>query len=322
MPSQTASKPPSAHRDAARFAWRVVLPYVAVLAVACVGLDRAVERGLLFTSSVAGAYKVHRILAEPHPDEVPVVGSSRAKCCYAPSHLGVPAFNYGLNGADFDVALFFMEQALAQPGTQPLVVNVDYDWWGGRLGDPANYVASAEYPAVRALLGPAYQPVYRVPLLRHFGLFDEYVSDFLKSRLTVTEDVDQGAGLLLGQQPPARWAQLMALARAGRYDDIRLDTSRLQQLLRLVDAHPERRWVFVVAPYHPAYLEGLGDLADTEAWLAELDARPHVTLLDYARAPYADSLWFDPKHLNRAGAQRFSEELGAALAPLLDGVDA
>ena len=300
----------SSDSDERRLLLRLVAPYLLVLVGAALLLDVAIERQLLFGSSASGAYKVHRITHESPVEEWPIIGTSRAKCCFIPDSIAPRAFNYGLNGADFDVTLFFLEQALQRDTATPVLLSVDYDWWSGALGNLANYVASAEHPAVRDLMGEAYHPIHRVPLLRHFGLFDTYVADYLKSRFTVTEVVTQGAGLLLGQVSPARFGAMVRAARAGRYvPATAIDSTRLDRLRVLLAEHRNRPVVLVVPPYHPSFMEGLRSQGRRMEWVQAMDTFPQVRVLDYSRVHYADSLYFDLKHLNAQGARRFNGQL-------------
>lgn len=272
------------------------MPLLLVLLPAAWGLDAFIRHELIYNSEAAGGYKVHRARAMP-PEEVAVVGSSRAKCCIVPDSLGGPAFNYGLDGAGFDVVAWFLEKALQRPGHAPVLVNVDFHWWAVGIGDVNNYIAEAGDPAIRRLLGPRYEPRFRIPMLRFYGRLDVILAEYLKARFSVTEEVRAGAGLLLGQLPPARFQALAGAARAGRVGDFAymgVDSLRLKRLEALLDAYPEHPVVFVVAPYHGAYLDGMGAarLAAARAWLQALACRTHVHVLDYAGMPLPDTLFF------------------------------
>ena len=57
------------------------------------------------------AYKLERLLAKTEMHETPILGSSRAETCFAPSVLGTNVFNYGISGSCIRETLFQIGRA-------------------------------------------------------------------------------------------------------------------------------------------------------------------------------------------------------------------
>ena len=84
-------------KDARRFLSRYLLPFVVVLTVFCLVWDYFLRETVIFETEIQGVAKLHRIY-EPHPGEIPIIGSSRALGSYIPDSIHPNAYNYGING--------------------------------------------------------------------------------------------------------------------------------------------------------------------------------------------------------------------------------
>lgn len=295
-----------------RFILRIVLPFGLATAVLMVVGNALFERYIILSNPANGAFKVNRILTENDPQEIPILGNSRAEAHFASSVIHPKCFNYGLSGTHSDVMLFFLRQELKKSRRTPILVNFDLEGLDSAIGNPSNYLLNAGDPDVRALMGPHYSCAYRVPLLKYFNQFDLFFGLWLNNRAQHSSRNDRGAMLRYERIEPATLQANLARRAAGvnTFKGSRLIEAELRALL---EAHPERRVVFVVSPYHAGIFQHFPNLDVAMAFLASLDALPHVDVLDFSHVDYPDSLYNNSTHLSYEGAMRFSAELRDSL---------
>lgn len=287
------------------------MPYVITIGISCVLLDAAITRFIALRSDVLGSTRIHRLVSGPGVDVVPVLGSSRANVDYIADSLHAHAFNFGNAGAGYDAVEFQLRKALEHEGNMPIIVNVDLGWWSMHgVGDPAMYIPSMSDADVRQLLGDQAEFHHRIPLIRYFGVYQNYASAYLTEW---SRDFTEAEGY---SPSPEEFEQRIDALRSWKVDH-EPDSARRARLFELVDRHPDRRLIFVVAPYHPSYFTVAAHEPGDDAWLTELGRRAHVTVVDFSHHPYPDSFFVDPVHMNRAGARRFSSDLRAQIQHLL-----
>ncbi|HEX7070134.1 MAG TPA: hypothetical protein VF190_04990 [Rhodothermales bacterium] len=290
---------------------RIVIPYGVAIVAACVVLDFAITRWVALSDPEIGSARIHRLVSAGVTDEIPLLGSSRANSNYAVESLDPRIHNYGIKGAGFEAVAFQLEKALERETDRPILVNVDLGWWSMKgAGDLAMYVPSSHDPAVRELLESDLRFYHRLPFVRYFGLYQRYWTERLDEwgRL-----IAEGRGFHETSEGLSRAAE----ALRSWAPDHAPDSLQLARLLSLLDEHPDRSIIFVVAPYHASYFQIARHADAADGWLAELDRRPNATVVDFSRAVYPDSLYTDPVHLNWNGARRFSEDLRAEIADLI-----
>lgn len=273
-------------------------------------IDGMITRYLTYSDDQLGSFRIHRLVTSADPDEVAILGSSRAFSNYDAASIDSRAFNYGIPAAGFGAVKFQLNKVLERGGSAPVIINTDLGWWSMTgIGDLAAYVPSVHDADVRKLIGDRYRIYHHLPFARYFGLYQNYVteraSNWIRGR-------DRSANF-----DPEQFAHHIEAMREWNISH-EPDSSKLASLLRLVDRHPDRHLFFVVAPYHPAYFEVASYSDSSEVWLNELDSRPHVTVVDFSRRVYADTLFFDAVHMNPAGAIVFSRDLREEIDSLLN----
>jgi hypothetical protein len=307
-------EPTSSTSSFRRFLFRILLPLVLVIGVAGLLFGYWFERAVIFSNPGCGAYKVSRIIHETHPGEIPIFGSSRAEGCMLPDSLGPRFFNYGLSGTRYDITLFFLEEECRKQKTTPwILLNLDLDGLLRAPGDIANYIPNCSYAPVRELLGTEYRPYFSIPFLRYYGRFETYVRAYMTGRIELTKVTNKGAAIEKNELPRAQFDALVAERRSTPTTFV-TDTALKQKLFSLITTHPQRRFVFIVAPYHSSFFDKYQNPADLSAFMAALKALPNVSLLDYSRLPLADSQFLNTSHINFKGAVPFNHLLRDTLA--------
>jgi len=297
-----------------------VKPWLAVLHAfaAIAGLaDYSLTRWAIDENPAGNAGRVYHLLREAG-DEIPIFGSSRVYHDYVPAQMGVNAYNYGLDGASYEVTDALLQIELAKPKTTPIVIDLkpeaDHD-----IGDPATYIPFVFDSRIRGMLVRNDAIVWRffVPGLRYFGYYDYYLKELVNDRAQVMRRVERG----------------FTYERYWTFDRARLDdavTKRLrstngffpdegqdQRLIAQIRAHTERLFFLVYSPVHASCFTSFQNAAEFAAFKQSLAALPNVVVLDFSRTDYPDQWFMDTNHLLYDGAVDFSRRLGERIKAVL-----
>ncbi|MFN8397391.1 MAG: hypothetical protein U0176_22400 [Bacteroidia bacterium] len=304
---------------------RILLPLAVIGVVVCLGLDWLVENQIIQKTPSHGAAKLLRI-REPHPDEIPIIGSSRALCSYIPDSLGTNYYNYGINGIGYAVMDVFLQQELAQRDkTGPIVLNFDYGMFYYQTGDLNAYIPNLDIPGLRELVkrGGRYSGHLELPGIRYFGCLDAFVRDHLNDRLQLTKAINKGAVL----EKQAIKAEEFAKLVNQRKDTVEKFEPRMElvdTLVKRIQAHPNREFLIVMAPYHSSFYASISPEGRfrADSIMAALDALPNARFIRFDTRDWADSLFFNTTHVGLAGARKMSQMLRDSLrGPMLPKED-
>lgn len=303
-------------RHLKRLIVRILLPLAVIGCLFLLGLDWFVKHQLIGETPTHGAAKLYRI-QEPHPNEIPIFGSSRAQCSYIPDTLGPNYYNYGINGVGFAVMDIFLKRELAQANkTTPIILNFDFRMFAYQMGDLNAYLPHSEIPEVKALLKRHgfYSGHMRIPGLRYYGAIDAFTKDRLNERLQLTKAINKGAAIERSVKSPEQMAVLVQKRKDSteRFDP---DPALVEVLFQRIEAHPQRNFEIVVAPYHSAYYESIpdADLMSAKRLMERLDALPNARLIFFDTRQWPDSLFFNTTHVSRLGAIKMSQMLRDSL---------
>ncbi len=289
-----------------RFFLRHFLPYLAIVAVICIGLDWGIRKYVIFKTPMHGAAKINRVIEGA--DEIAIFGSSRALGSYIPDSLAPNAYNYGINGISYEVIDLFLKYETARMDhSSPIVINFDYDMFRGGIGDPNNYIPHVNRPEFRKLLQDRdkWEIWYRLPGIRFFNSYDSYFKDYINARVGLTKVVNKGAALEKNVIPEATFDKLVE-ARLKQPEAWGIDSLQEAKLIAHFDARPDRKFYLVIAPYHWSYYQGFKGMDTAQAWLDKIDRRENVEVVKVDGREWPDSLFVNTTHINLKGAQRFT----------------
>lgn len=295
---------------------RILLPLLVLGIIFCLGLDWFVKNQLIEKTSTHGAAKLYRI-QELHPDEIPIIGSSRALCSYIPDSIGKNVYNYGINGIGYAVMDIFLQEELSQRGKKtPIILNFDYQMFAYQMGDLNSYLPHSELPAVRALLerNQFYSFQTRIPGIRYFGAIDAFTKDRLNERLQLTKAITKGAAIEKAVASPEQMA-ILVQKRADSAEYFKPHGELVDRLLGRIKSNPDRMFYLVVAPYHAAYYASIPkeDFTRAQRLMAEIDTLPNARLINFDTAQWSDSMFFNTTHVSLLGAIRMSQMLKDSL---------
>ncbi|MEO8582377.1 MAG: hypothetical protein ABI415_01200 [Flavitalea sp.] len=301
-------RPNSSISNFKEFILRLLLPSIFILAIICLMLNYIFERNIIIKSENSGAYKVNRVLNGKNQFEIPIFGSSRALNSYIPDSISKYAFNYGLNGAQDDIWLFFLKKELAKTRTSPIIINFDFNGLDSAKGDLQYYLYNSNDAEVRKIVGDDWQPYFNVPMVKYFGRVESYITDYLKEKTELTRITNRGASLYKLVQSPKAFAAILKERRENG-EVFRNSIQLRNELFRVLKEPRNREIYFVIAPYNKTYIESQKNVNDAKSFLNELRTIPRVTVFDYSEFDLPDEDFFNTSHVNYKGAQIFSAEL-------------
>ncbi len=294
------------------FLKKICLPWILISVVVGAVFNYFFERKIILGSEISGSYKMNKLISEVDVTEIPFFGSSRCEGTFIPDSLVKNGFNYGINGTQDDVLLFCLREECKKNKSTPVIMNFDLDGLNHSIGDLANYIYNSDYPAVQLLLGPKYEPIFKVPLLKYYGHFETYTKYYLNDIFNLTKFTNNGAAIEKNVLSEKKLNELIR-ERMNTASSFENDPVLLAGLLSVFDAHPERHFIVVVTPYHPSCFNRFGNYDEAVAFLNGIDSLDNVTVLNFAKAPYPDSCFINTTHLNLTGARIFNRALRDSL---------
>lgn len=287
--------------------WTALL--LAFVGIAVVG-DYFLTHWAIYENPSGNAGRLHHLITESG-DEIPIFGSSKVYYDYVPSELGLNTFNYGLDGASFEVTDTLLEIELSKHKSTPIIIDLKPDAEHD-IGDPSSYVPLAFDKRIRGLLERSGAMVWRflVPGIRYFGYYDYYLKEWVDARAHVMRVVERGFSHEKYWSFDRARLEAAVARRIKGPNGYFPDESQNRRLIEHIRQHPERTFFLVYSPVHPSCLVGFRNAGEFDAFKAQLSALPNAVVLDYLGASYPDQWFKDTNHLLYDGAVAFSRTLG------------
>lgn len=265
------------------------------------------------------AHKIERLLLNVDASEIPILGSSRAETCYAPSVLGTNVFNYGISGSCIRETLFHLRMVLERKTTGDIIVNLDpwgFVYYGTEKtsGFAGAYGLASLNSDVRKKLPDGLVALSDwLPGVRFQGRLRSNLAAWLNARKAVTKKVDQGAALLKRSRTEEEWKVIDASLKPESFTGPNAEAqAELDAIEALLNERPGVRVFWIVAPASPSYKRLLQGEHELEHFLKSLHGQNRVVNLlmdeDFGVGDFAD-----PTHLNLQGATKFSTKLRACI---------
>ena len=295
------------------FLSRLIIPFLVLLVIIGAGINYIFEKKIILGSVNSGVYKVNRIINENNKEEIGFFGSSRAEGTFIPDSLVKNGFNYGLSGAQDDVICFFLKEECKKNKTTPLIVSFDLDGLDYSLGDKSNYIYNSEYQPVKDLLQSNYKNIFKIPFIKYSGYFEMYTKYFINDKFNLTRFTNKGAAVEKAEQTEQFFNELIdRQLKAERI--FRNEPSLASELDEILKSNQNRKFIFVITPYHNSFFNGYSNIQDAEKYLNTLKTNPNVVILNFSKLMFPNNYFFDTRHLNLKGAVAFNRILKDSLS--------
>ena len=268
------------------------------------------------------AYKIERLFLNVDASETPILGSSRAETCYAPSVLGTNVFNYGISGSGIRETLFHLRLVLERKKSGYVIVNLDpwgFAYYGTekKSGFAGQYgLAAVESPVRKELPEGLVSLSDWLPGIRFQGFLRANLSAWLSARKAVMKKVDHGAVLAMRSRTEQEWEVIDATLKPESFGEPNAEArEELEMIERLLKERPNVRVFWVVAPASPSWKRLYTGERELERFLNGLKKQHRAVnlLMDNC---FDTEDFVDPLHLNLQGATKFSELVKAHIESL------
>lgn len=284
---------------------KFVLKILLLLIIIGVSLNYIFEEQVIFKSEISGAYKVNRIIKETKINEIPIFGSSRAQGSFVPSILGENYFNYGIDGTQANIWLFFLDMELRKNKSTPIIINYDLHGLVNADGDIANYIPN--WKNMKPILKNSGKIYYHIPFVKYFGKFELYSKHYLNNKMNLTKVTDNGGSFEKSRLTKNKFQELVH-KRNNSEESFGLDKNLVKKFNQLIDSST-RKIILVVAPYHKSYFNKFNNLDMVNNYLNDLNSKNQIKVIDLRDYITKDEMYMNTTHLNYEGALMFSKKL-------------
>jgi hypothetical protein len=294
----------------------VVFPVLLLVGIMAAMFTFWFEQKIILGNESCGAYKINRIITNVDVTEIPIFGSSRAEASFIPELLGGNYFNYGLEGTQENVMLFFIKEECKKKKKSPvIIINIDLDGINTKTGDIANYLYNSDHESIKQLMAEQYEAHFSIPFIKYIGQFENYFRYYLNNRIQLTKYSNKGAFIDKVVLPQKMMDELIEYRRKNQ--DVFVNEPDLKKdFFKTINVCHDRKFVFVIPPYHSCYFTNYKNPEDAKAFVNELRALPNARVFDFSSVIYPDSLFMNTTHLNYDGAVRFTKEFRDSLSTL------
>ena len=264
----------------------------------------------------SSANKIQRLFYESHMQEIPVFGSSRAEKGFYCDSLGPDFYNYGMPNASFQVIQLLLKPELLKNKTTPIIIDIHHDFFKHDAQENINLVTYLPFinknDTIRNFLAAngrlkSYQ---QIPGLRYFGFYTDYLRPVIGSKSIAENTKYIKGGAFDTKASTTETLQKRIVARETKKLHFGTDREAEHVLLQMIKMNPERKFVFVVSPYHKSAKKTVDNFEEMLDYFNDLDTQyENVVCIYFNTDNYTDDLWKDTVHLNIFGAKKFSGEL-------------
>jgi hypothetical protein len=280
---------------------------ILLISLVSIILNKLFENKIILKTEISGAFKIHNIAHKNLKSEIPIFGSSRAKTNFCSSLINKNIFNYGIDGIGSKVWLFFLEKELEKQKNKPILINFDLDGFRNYIGDKSNYLL--DYSTFKLFENNHF--IYRISLIRNFGYYQSYFTDFLKYKFPLNNIIDRG-GVHSNLEFDLQNFNFNLKKRTLENDYFQTDSTQLNNFYSLIKS-TTRTIYLVISPYHVSALNNFSNLRDADIFLENIDQLDNLIVLDFRDLDFKKEMFFNTTHLNFKGAKQFSQLLSDTL---------
>jgi hypothetical protein len=287
---------------------KVLLPCVLALAGIALLADLWVSESIIPNAETSPSGRVYRLLNNKYDkNQIPVFGSSRAKCSFNPFYMGLNAYNYGIDGYPLVPTLALVKTYCQENNNTPIILNLDYsfpDWTDVVPVLPFLNNKNLDSAATLSNINKFY---YRIYGIRYFDNYVEYLKLPFKYNLQSNDSSYNGYEYELSVPVPNfKKLEYSINYRKKRPLKFEARAEHVSILYRLFNDFPNTTFFLIRPPYHKSYIPTIKNQADLDNFIGTLQKFKNVKVIhDFNNASLNDSCFTDNNHINRLGAKRF-----------------
>jgi hypothetical protein len=297
------------------FLFRFFIPIITIVSIVLFISNKLFEKYIILNSEISGAYKVNKLINKLNPLEIPIFGSSRAEGSYIPDFIDKNIFNYGMSSTQEDVTLSLLMIELKKKKTTPVIINFDLDGVNSNIGDISNYLYNSDNEIIKNLIEDKIKPFQSNFLLKYYGNYEFYAKNYLNNKFNFTKYTNKGASVEKNILTKNDFNKLV-LERMSTVNHFNNDSSITNKLLHIISENNNRKFIFVIAPYHKSYFQNFNSFSRLNKFVFELKKHKNIYLIDFKDENYLDTFFINTTHLNYQGAIKFSKALKDSLIKL------
>jgi len=296
---------------------KVLLPCFLALIVIALIADYLVSELIIPKAETSSAGRVHRLInTNASLNQIPIIGSSRARCSFNPKFMGLNAYNYGLDGVSLIGSLSLARIHCEKAPNVPVIINLDYSFWK-TIGDISTYVpfASNKHIAFSLDSGKVNSWHYRIYGIRYFDVYSEYFRHSFKFLFPNSDSLYNGYDYEMGKPIPSL-DELYSSIKLRKEDPFEFKPKlyQVEMLKKLLAEYPNTSFFFIRAPFHRSFTEDAKSMKGYTEFLDQIRSYKNAVVIDDVDdRQYSDSSFSNNIHVNRIGAQQFCIWLNAKL---------
>lgn len=288
---------------------KVLFPSFALLIGIALLADLWVTESIIPKAETSPAGRVYRLINHKYENnQIPVFGSSRARCSYNPKFMGINAYNYGVDGVSLIGTLSFARIHCENSPNIPVIINLDY-WFWKTVGDVSTYVPFAGNKHIAYTLdsGKLNSWQYRIYGIRYFDIYSEYFRHSFKALFPSSDSLYNGYDYEMGKPVPTLAALNSSIElRKENPFEFKPEPSQVQLLEKLMKDFPQTTFFFIKAPYHHSFLEDAKSMEGYSNYIDQIKTHKNAIVIDDVNdMAYSDSCFSNNIHVNRKGAKQF-----------------
>jgi hypothetical protein len=229
---------------------KVLLPSISVLIGIALLADLWVTESIIPKAETSPTGRVYRLLNNSTVEkQIPVFGSSRARCSYNPKFMGINAYNYGVDGVSLIGTLSLARIHCERSPDVPVIINLDY-WFWKTIGDVSTFVpfTSNKHIAYTLDSGKLNSWHYRIYGIRYFDLYSEYFRHSFKALFPSSDSLFNGYDYEMGKPVPTIAALNSSIElRKEKPFEFKPEPAQVELLEKLLIDFPQTTFLFIKA---------------------------------------------------------------------------
>jgi hypothetical protein len=294
------------------FFLKVLFPSFALLIGIALLADLWVTESIIPKAETSPAGRVYRLINHKYENnQIPVFGSSRARCSYNPKFMGINAYNYGVDGYPIVPTLALVRNYCEKNSSVPVIINLDYYFPNWVDVVPVLPFLNNKHLDSAATISEVNKLYYHIYGIRYFDNYVEYFKLPFKYNFLGKDSSFNGYEYDLSVPVPNfKKLEYSIEYRKKRPLKFEARTEHINLMYKLFKDFPNNTFFLIRAPYHKTYLPTISNQNEVDKFINDLRAYKNVKVIhNFNDASLNDSCFTDNNHINRLGAMKFSHWL-------------